>query len=414
MSASSLPSEIEATATEQGVCYHLPRRPLGQGRIAALIVILVGLFFVVMPAFLIGVEPVKDWVDVVFSVVPIVGSVVFMAAGLFFAGFGLLMNFGRCEIEVNDGELVTFDGIGSLGVRRRRDVGTLRRLVVEHRPATHNGKPVKTGPLAELAAIKAEFEEGKPFWVAIGYPRGWLTPLAEHLAEQCRLSTEPGIATTARPPIEVAQVSVLHPEFVELPEQPCDSKVILERSASVILHVPAAGLFGRGGGGCLCCSGIFCCAIMLVGTVAMLFGTPDPNPGNLDIRIAWVIFAVFWAIGIGLLVGAVHMARRQAVLAVVEDTLLVMQTGLFGSRRWEWKRHELSDIIAGKSNVSVNDEPVIELQIFPIEGKHVGVLIGRGKDELRWMATVLRRALVLPKSGTALFGQVTQTASAKE
>src|SRR6516225_262862 len=101
MSASSLPSEIEATATEQGVCYHLPRRPLGQGRIAALIVILVGLFFVVMPAFLIGVEPVKDWVDVVFSVVPIVGSVVFMAAGLFFAGFGLLMNFGRCEIEVN-------------------------------------------------------------------------------------------------------------------------------------------------------------------------------------------------------------------------------------------------------------------------------------------------------------------------
>jgi hypothetical protein len=90
------------------------------------------------------------------------------------------------------------------------------------------------------------------------------------------------------------------------------------------------------------------------------------------------------------------MGRRQAVLAVVNESLMIMQSGLFGSRRWEWKRGELRDIIAGKSNVSVNDEPVIELQIHPNAGRPVGVLLGRGKDELRWLATVLRRTLRLP------------------
>jgi hypothetical protein len=316
-----------------------------------------------------------------------------------FASLGLVAVFGRCEVELSDGELVTFDGIGSLGLRRRRSVGKLRRLVVEHSPLKRNGQLVKSGPLAEMAGIKAEFTEGKPFWMAIGYPRGWLTPLAEHLAERCRLSTGPGIVPSDLPPIEVAQVSILHPEFVESSEQPPESKVIVEQSAQgVVLRIPAAGLFGRGGGGCLFSSGVCWCLFMLLGTFALLFAVPDPNnPGNLDPRFAWLILAALWAAGIGLLVGAVYMARRQAVLAVVDDTLMVMQTGLFGSRRWEWKRDELSDIVSGPSNMSVNDEPVIELHIYPNEGKRVGLLVGRGTDELRWLATVLRRALRLPQ-----------------
>jgi hypothetical protein len=128
-------------------------------------------------------------------------------------------------------------------------------------------------------------------------------------------------------------------------------------------------------------------------TVAALFA---PILG--DIWILRLFLSVFWAVGAGLILGAVNMARRQAVLAVVDDTLMIMQTCLFGARRWEWKRDDLSDIIAGKSNVTVNDQPVIELQIFPKEGKRVGLLLGRGTDELRWLATILRRSLKLSRS----------------
>jgi hypothetical protein len=338
-----------------------------------------------------------DWFGAVFMAVGVLGSVAFMAAGFFFTCLGLVALLGRCEVELCHGELVTFDGIGSLGLRRRRSVGKLRRLVVEHYPARYNGQPVETGPLAEMAGIKADFTEGKPFAMAIGYPRSWLTPLAEHLAERCCLSTEPGMVTL--PPIEVTQVTVQHPEFVESPEQPPKSKVIVEQSPrGVVLRIPEAGLFGRGGGGCLLWSGVCLCLFMLVPTLALLFGPPGPkDPEKLDPRVAWLILGLFWATGIGFLVGAMYMARRQAVLAVVDDTLMVMQAGLFGWRRWEWTREELSDIVSGPSNMCINDQPVIELHIYPNDGKRVGLLVGRGTDELRWLATVLRRALRLPK-----------------
>jgi hypothetical protein len=46
--------------------------------------------------------------------------------------------------------------------------------------------------------------------------------------------------------------------------------------------------------------------------------------------------------------------------------------------------------------MEVNGRPVLELQIHPVGGKKWGLLAGRDEDELRWMATALRRALKLP------------------
>jgi hypothetical protein len=41
----------------------------------------------------------------------------------------------------------------------------------------------------------------------------------------------------------------------------------------------------------------------------------------------------------------------------------------------------------------MNDEPVLELQIYSANGKKEGMLAGRDDEELRWMASRLRRAL---------------------
>jgi hypothetical protein len=56
----------------------------------------------------------------------------------------------------------------------------------------------------------------------------------------------------------------------------------------------------------------------------------------------------------------------------------------------------LTAIRADASSMEVNHRPVIQLQIHPRAGKKVGLLSGRNEDELRWMATRLRRALNVP------------------
>lgn len=50
----------------------------------------------------------------------------------------------------------------------------------------------------------------------------------------------------------------------------------------------------------------------------------------------------------------------------------------------------------GPSGLTVNNRPVLELQVHPKQGSKFGVLSGRDHGELRWMATVLRRALKVP------------------
>ena len=43
--------------------------------------------------------------------------------------------------------------------------------------------------------------------------------------------------------------------------------------------------------------------------------------------------------------------------------------------------------------MTVNDKHVIELQIHPKGGTKIGLLAGRDEEELRWLATMLRRTL---------------------
>src|SRR5262249_28678608 len=111
----------------------------------------------------------------------------------------------------------------------------------------------------------------------------------------------------------------------------------------------------------------------------------------------WGAFAlmmlVFWPAGIGLLLGGINMGRRRAVLAVVGDQLMVMQTGIFGAKKRHWSRKRIAPIITGSSGMEVNETPVIELQIVPRDGKKFGMLAGRKERELGWLAEMLRYEL---------------------
>src|SRR5207248_1291005 len=117
------------------------------------------------------------------------------------------------------------------------------------------------------------------------------------------------------------------PYEADQPEQPADSRVRVEQQPnSVVLTVPPAGLL-RGSKG-MFGAGLFCCAFMVLFTTIVLFiGVGDA---------VFLAFAVlFWGIGIGLVLGGINMGRRRAVLAVVNDTLMIYQTDIFRSIRHE-------------------------------------------------------------------------------
>jgi hypothetical protein len=56
----------------------------------------------------------------------------------------------------------------------------------------------------------------------------------------------------------------------------------------------------------------------------------------------------------------------------------------------------------GCSGLSVQGVPVVELQVQPIDGGRFGILAGRDRTELEWLATTLRRELHMPPPVTAL------------
>jgi hypothetical protein len=156
--------------------------------------------------------------------------------------------------------------------------------------------------------------------------------------------------------------------------------------------VPPAGLW-RGSGGLFGFS-LLWNGLMLVFTAAMagaLLGGKPPQDES-----AWVfplVVVIFWAVGIGTLLGSIQMGRRHAALAVAGGTLMVMQTGLFGKKQREWLLGDIASIETGPTGVRVNGVPVLELQIRDRSGQKMGMLAGRRVDELEWLAEELRQAV---------------------
>jgi hypothetical protein len=105
------------------------------------------------------------------------------------------------------------------------------------------------------------------------------------------------------------------------------------------------------------------------------------------------IMSLFWLIGAGLLLGGWVVGTRESVIAVVGDSVMVMQTGLRRAKRREWPRSDVKTARVGPSGTEINDEPVLELQLHGPDKKLFGMLGGRDVQELTWMATLLRQAL---------------------
>jgi len=383
---------IEVIETDDGVRYQLPLRPLGKYRPFGLILIAFGLVLALAPTW--GLSGVARGIfgnqgnaAILFTILTLLFAVPFLLAGFALIALGFVLVAGRSVIEITATQLISFEGLGSLGWTRRRPLEGLRKFKVEGMAVKRNDKPVTEGPLSDLAALRGEFKNAKSILLAPGYPRSWLRLVAEDIARR-----RPETGDVLDPEAESTKVQVVDEVGKNLDledhlDQPADSRVRVERQPnSLVLTIPPAGL--RRGSKGLFSFALFWCGFMFVFTSIVTFaGIGD----GFWIFLAFIV--AFWGIGIALLLGAINMGRRQAVLAVVDGTLMIYQTGLFGAKRNEWPKDAVAAIRTGPSGMEVNEVPVLELQIQSKREKKVGLLAGRNVDELRWLATVLRRAL---------------------
>jgi hypothetical protein len=389
--APALPFEV--VETDRKRIYRLPRREVGQLRLLALlplgfiVILTVCLAGFYLRRAVLGIP--DDWFWAILAVA-VPGW-----AWMVYTGLDMTAAFwcGHSEIEVTRDRVTSYDRAGWFGMcvawfKRGRG---LRLVLEECSPPRERSRSLLNPPFA-LWQLSAQGTNGKKGWLAIGYPREILVVLAEHLARVLEVTpdaAEPALADNAPPATPTPVAVVAEAEFPnrDILVAPPNTRVTLERHPDgLTLTVPPIGLKGRNIepfalGAFIATVGVFLAGVSVINFV---------QNGNWEFAPVLVIATAFIAVGGGLTLYRLNAGRKKVVLAVVGDKFLTCETGPLGSKRREFACADLLDITC-RPNDNIPD-----LLILTRDRTGVVLLDGREKDELRWIATVLRQALGIP------------------
>jgi hypothetical protein len=90
-----------------------------------------------------------------------------------------------------------------------------------------------------------------------------------------------------------------------------------------------------------------------------------------------------------------RLGRREAVIILDAEKLKVASIEVLGRRTAEWDRGDVVDI---RASARGDEDPGIELQIRSKSGVMFNLLNRRGDSDLKWAASVLRKAIGLSDS----------------
>lgn len=388
-----LPPEIRVETGRHGVRYLLPPRETGPLKFAAIFLIGFGCCFGGFALFwILGV------LGVVMEGTPRPGNVLFalfgvpfLLVGLGIVGMGVFALCGRCEIEVQTGELVARERGGPFRWTRRIPLKDIQRLTLAADAAriSINGQPIKSGPMSDVGALSAEVGGTKPRLVVLGYPRAWVTVLADRLTQD--IAAQTGMAPL---PTTVSQLdpttgrTVVSGDHFDAPAG--TSITISQQAGGIVAVVPPQG--ARGTRGLLAFAIIWLVFIGIVGTVIVIAPESTKRRRNQSKVIPAVVIGVFGLVGIGMLTMAVDQMRRKASLRASHDELIILQQSLFGTKTFKRSREQLAAIRVGDSGIMINNVTLQELQVHNADGKKQGFFTNLTNDELHWLATHLRHA----------------------
>ncbi len=310
-------------------------------------------------------------------------------------GIGALIGWGRSEVHLCEGALVGVEHIGPIRRTRRVERDALERLVVDTgaRPHTRrSGGADPLGDFAHLSAIKLDGATGRPRETLVfAHPRATLAALARTLGERLGCAVEVrtlGVAPTSAAAAEESGAPR------EVPPQPSRSTANLEHTQEgVLLELPPRG-FWKGSKGLDAFSLIWLTFVALFGFASLGLGAvQDGAETALPFALGTLLFG---AIGVMLFLFALRSGRRRALISVQGRTLSIVQQALGKPNTRIWSGDELAGIGVGPSGITINDVPVLELQVRTHAGKTAGFFRERSDDELFWIAAVLTAALAEP------------------
>lgn len=423
----ALPNAIELRDQwPESVCYILPRRKLGHGKWLGLLLLVVGggIMAVIVSSL---VSSLAGWprVRVGTFVIPVLFLGFFTWGGLTPFWWGLALLLGHRELELRDGYLRTVERVGPLWRSKRWPIGQIRALEVK--PVSSQETAAKHDPLDAFCALVLQTTAGKQGMLAWGYDKVFLYDFAMVLAgraeaaqQQQSLETGGGGSTQKIEVLAPANLrrdtqeesgasandveDEMDPEEAEvaltetITPPPFGSPIEFEQheGGDLTVRVPAAGIV-KGSHGLFFFSVIWCGFIAFVDVVAIGGAWQQGKVDNIGVLLGFS--ALFWAVGIGMLLTAINMGRREAAIVLVGDSLMAMQTSLLGSQRREWQLTEIAQIKVAPSGLEVNNRKVPQLQIHDRGGDIFRILTGRTDAELHWLAATLRQSLRSAQSG---------------
>ncbi|NBC11243.1 MAG: hypothetical protein GVY24_05825 [Planctomycetes bacterium] len=354
--------------------------------------------------------------ELIFALIPALFAVPFVLVGGFVASLGLAVMFGRNAVEIDRGRVKAIERVGLFRWSRKRPIEAVRKIEVVSGGGKGSGRVARDdgSGLTGLSGMRAECDGHKALMLAWGYPRAMLLALADAVADEANADRPARLVDDEESRVRVVEreldLSTDRPADDDGPEtippQPASSKAVLRSQADgLTLRIPPTGM--RKGSKGLFGFSLLWNGFMAVFTTVMVLALTGVLEGESDIdsvgeMIGAIAFVgLFWAVGIGMLLGAINAGRREAILDLIggggSGTLLVTTKSLFGTKQREWSADQISHLGVGPSGIKVNDVPVMELQVHPKEGKKVGLLRQLDDDELEWIAANLRVALGVPK-----------------
>ena len=403
-----LPAEIQVVTTPHGQRYILPTRREGCLRASSIPILLIAVAMLFVGGYKALIDGgVWDWFNGNATGRPF--NLLYTLLGLVFAliGYGALyvgvMLFGgRSIIETRGNLLIATQRSGPFRWRRKIALDKIKKLQIKS-SNTDRDKAKNRMPLCALNIFVSGSEQYNLAW---GYPKPMMRALAEQLSadresargvklidddsagiviEEIMIGQERMLDAIKKAKGEISDT----PEAAAKPPKPEDSTIIIEpHDMGVTITVPPVGM--RKGGKGLYGFSILWNGFMLFVTIAWLFGGKQSGS---DWLIILGVLALFWTVGLWMLISTINAGRRRAILDVVGDTLLITRQTIFKTSQQEIQRDNIKSIRRDRSGVEVNDEPILNLQIRLHEGKKVSLFSQLSDEELSWLAAELREAL---------------------
>ncbi len=398
-----LPRDIRIERTTHGTRYILPRRDLAMLRPAGIGLLVFGAFVTAFMVFWMsgpirGAFRDKDAIGIVELVFGLLG-LPGLAVGIILLGAGLavLTNRLHAEVIVERGVLKATEYIGPFRWTRTRVRRDIDRFVIAQGTRRTAGEEAPPAPWTEeLLALTTEGATGKPFIVVPGYPRATVEAMGVALSDALQADGA-RLFNDRPPPLPIADAPEencpFEPDAVVAGPPPDTDIVRQELDRGFTLAVPAAGLI-KGSKGLFIFAIVWDAFIAVFAVIMVLAMTGGETSGNDAPHPAALLFLVpFFAVGIGLFVASIKMGRTRVLIAVTEDLLAVRRVTPFGMREHRIPREAIASIRRGPSGMSVNNVPVMELQLRHTNGKKFGILSQRTNGEIDWIAAQLNNGL---------------------